>query len=159
MMIGNLLNIKNEIGLYPSGLQAGLKFLLETDLSSLPIGDHEIQGKQIYAMVSQYETQPKEQRRSESHIKYVDIQYIYSGAEMIGTAPMAGAGEVDGEYQSEKDIMFYKNVATETQVVLTQGMFVVLFPWDIHRPNCNVGAQPNNIRKILIKIQMDVLNS
>ena len=157
MIIGNLLNIKNEIGLYPAGLQTGLKFLLETELSSLPLGEHDIQGKQIYAKVSEYETKPKEQRRPESHKKYIDIQYIYSGKEMIGSAPIAAAGEIDEEYQSEQDIMFYKSVATETQVILTQGMFAVFFPWDIHRPNCNASTQSNKIRKVLIKIDMDAL--
>jgi len=67
VIIGNLLNIENEIGLYPTGLQAGLKFLLETDLFALPLGEQEIQGKQIYAKIAEYETQPKEQRRPERY--------------------------------------------------------------------------------------------
>jgi biofilm protein TabA len=158
MIIGNLQNIKNEIGLYPAGLQAGLKFLLETDLCLLPLGEHEIQGKQIYAKITEYKTEPKEQRRPESHKKYVDIQYICSGEEMIGSAQIAEVGEIDEDCLSERDILFYKSIATETQVILTQGMFAVYFPWDVHRPNCNAGEQTSNIRKILVKIEMDLLN-
>ncbi len=158
MIIGNLLNIKKEISLYPSGIQAGLKFLLETDLFSLSLGEHEIKGKQIYAKVTEYETEPKEQRRPESHEKYIDIQYICSGEEMITSAPIAGIGEIDEDCLHERDILFYKNVAAETQVILTQGMFAVFFPWDVHRANCNTSEQPNKIKKILLKISMDVLN-
>lgn len=159
MIIGNLQNIKNEIGLYPTGIEAGLKFLLETDLSSLPLGEHQIQGKEIYAKITEYETELKEQRRPESHEKYIDIQYICSGEEMIISAPIAGIGEIDEDCLSERDILFYKSVSGETQVILTQGMFAVFFPWDVHRANCNVSAQPTKIKKVLLKISMDLLNS
>ena len=158
MIIGNLLNIKEEIDLYSSGIQVGLTFLLETDLSSLPLGEHEIRGKEIYAKISEYETEPKEHRRPERHEKYIDIQYICSGEEMIGLAIMAEAGEIHEDCRSERDIIFYKSVATETQVILTQGMFAVFFPWDVHRPNCNAGEQIANVRKILVKVRMDVLS-
>lgn len=50
MIMGYLSNIENEIALYPAGLQLGLKFLLETDLSALALGRHEIQDSKIYAM-------------------------------------------------------------------------------------------------------------
>lgn len=159
MIIGNLLNIKKEIHLYPSGIQVGLKFLLEKDIPSLSLGEHEIQGKQIYAKISEYQTEPKEHRRPESHEKYVDIQYICSGEEMIGLAMITEAGEIDEDCRNERDIIFYKSVARETQIVLTQGMFAVFFPWDVHRPNCNSNEQTVNVRKILLKVRMDVLGS
>lgn len=159
MIIGTLLNIKEEIGLYPPGIQVGLNFLLETDLSSLPLGEHEIQGKEIYAKITEYETEPKERRRPESHKKYVDIQYICSGEEMIGSAPIVEIGEISEDCLSERDILFYKSVGSETQVILTQGMFAVYFPWDVHRPNCNASEQATKIRKILVKVRMDVFNS
>jgi len=158
MIIGNLLNIKEEINLYPSGIRAGLEFLLETDLSSLPLGEHEIQGKQIYAKISEYETEPKGHRRLESHEKYVDIQYICSGEEMMGLAMITEAGEIDEDCRNERDIIFYKSVTRESQIILTQGMFAVFFPWDVHRPNCNASEQTVNVRKILVKVRMDVLN-
>lgn len=157
MIIGNLLNIKEEMDLYSSGIQAGLKFLLETDLFSLPLGEHEIQGKKIYAKISEYETEPKEHRRPESHEKYVDIQYICSGEEVMGLAMITEAGEIDEDCRNERDIVFYESVTRETQIILTPGMFAVLFPWDVHRPNCNAGEQTANVRKILVKVRMDVL--
>lgn len=157
MIIGNLQNIKNEMSLYPSGLQAGLNFLLETDLFYLSLGEHEIQGKKIYAKIAEYETEPKEDRRPESHVKYVDIQYICSGEEMIASGLITEVGEVDEDCLRERDIIFYKSVAAETQIILTQGMFAVYFPWDVHRPNCNAGEQVANVRKILVKVRMDVL--
>lgn len=78
---------------------------------------------------------------------------------MIGSAMIAEAGEIDENCLNERDVIFYKSVATETQIILTQGMFAVLFPWDVHRPNCNVGEKTANVRKILVKVRMDVLGS
>ena len=129
---------------------------LETDLFSLPLGEHEIQEKQIYAGITEYETEPKEHCRPESHKKYVDIQYICSGEEMICSALIAEVSAIDEDCLAKQDINFYKSVSAETQVILTQGMFAVYFSWDVHRSNCNAGEQTANVRKILVKVRIDV---
>lgn len=158
MIIGNLLNIKEEIELYSPGIRVGLRFLLETDLFSLPLGEQEIQGKEIYAKISEYKTEPKEHRRPENHEKYVDIQYVCSGEEMMGLSMITEVGEIDEDCRNDRDIIFYKSVTGETEIILTQGMFAVLFPWDVHRPNCNVDEKIANVRKILVKVRMGLLN-
>ncbi|MBP2625691.1 MAG: hypothetical protein H6Q68_402 [Firmicutes bacterium] len=159
MIVGQLLNIKNELVLYPSGLQKGLKFLLETDLSALALGRHEIQDSKIYAMVAEYETQPKEQRRLEAHKKYLDIQYICSGEEMIGSGSLATVSEIDEDCLEARDVIFYKGVAAETEFILSHGMFAVYFPWDVHRPNCSNGEKAGKVRKVVVKIAMDALGT
>lgn len=157
MIIGNLLNLEHEIALYPVALQRGLKFLLETDLSLLALGRHEIQDNKIYAMVAEYETQPKAQRRPEAHEKYLDIQYICSGQEMIGSGPLAAVCEVDEDFLTTRDIIFYKGIEAETEMILSQGMFAVYFPWDVHRPNCNANGENSKIRKVVVKIAVGEL--
>jgi YhcH/YjgK/YiaL family protein len=157
MIIGHLSNIRQEVLLYPRGLQEGFQFLLETDLSSLPLGRHEIKGGSLYAMVLEYETQPKAERRPEAHRKYIDIQYICSGREMIGSGPVTTASEVDEDCLEARDVIFYKGLAAETEVVLTPGMFAVYFPWDAHRPNCNAGEARSKMRKVVVKVAMDTL--
>lgn len=159
MIMGYLSNIENEMELYPTGLQLGLKFLLAADLSTLTLGRHEIHGSKIFAMVSEYETQPKKQRRPEAHNKYVDIQYIYSGEEMIGSGPLEAAGEIDEDCLEKRDVIYYKTIAAETQLILLQGMFAVYFPWDAHRPNCRTGEKLCNVRKVVVKIAMDSLDT
>ena len=157
MIVGHLLNIKNELALYPSALQQGLKFLLETDLSALPLGRHEIQGNKMFASIAEYETEPRVKRRPERHEKYVDIQYICSGEETIGSAPMATDYKIVEDCLIERDVVFYKEIASETLLTLSQGMFAIYFPWDVHRPNCNVGDQSSKVRKIVVKIAVDLL--
>jgi YhcH/YjgK/YiaL family protein len=152
MIIGYLSNIKEELALYPRALQKGLTYLRETDFSKVPLGRQEIDGSKIYTMVSEYDTQPKEVRRPEAHKKYVDIQFIYTGEEMIGTGPLAGAGEVAEDRLAEKDAIYYKTLSTETFHVLSAGMFAVYFPWDAHRPNCSAGETAAKVKKVVVKI-------
>ena len=159
MIVGKLSNIENELALYPSGLQKGLKFLLTTDLSVLALGRHEIQDSKIYDMVSEYETQPKAVRRPEAHRKYLDIQYIFSGTEMISSGPLVEVLAIDEDRLQERDAIFFKGLASETEIILSQGMFAVYFPWDAHRPNCSVGEKACKIRKVVVKVAMDILNT
>ena len=155
MITGHLSNIKEEIRLYPSAIQDGLRFLIENDLAALPLGKHTIQGTVLYALVSEYQTQPKTQRRPEAHKKYIDIQYICSGEEIIGCGPLAAAGQVDEDFLQERDIVYFKGIAVETETSLLPGMFAIYFPWEAHRPNCAVRDEPGKIRKVVVKVAVD----
>ena len=154
MIIGYLSNIESEMAFYPEAIQKGLKFLLNTDLASLSLGKHEIEGSQIYVSVAEYDSEPKEKRRLEAHVKYADIQYVLEGEEIIGCGPLAEASEVTEDRLSEKDVIFYKTLARETEVLMTKGMFAVYYPWDVHRPNCSVDGTPRRVRKLVVKVAM-----
>ena len=157
MIVGHLLNSKNELSLYPTALQQGLKFLLDTNLAKLTLGRHEIQDNKMFASVAEYETQPKAERRPERHEKYVDIQYICSGEEMIGSAPVSTDYAIIEDCLAERDVIFYKTASTETMLILSPGMFAIYFPWDVHRPNCSASDQIGKVRKIVVKIAIDLL--
>jgi len=157
MITGHLSNVNEEIYLYPAAIQDGLRFLRENDLAALTPGKHEIQGERLYAMVSEYQTQPKVQRRPEAHKKYIDIQYICAGEEVIGCGPLAFADEVDEDFLQERDIVYYKGITLETETVLLPGMFAIYFPWEAHRPNCAVGDKAGGIRKVVVKVAVEAL--
>ncbi|MBP2645730.1 MAG: hypothetical protein H6Q75_1170 [Firmicutes bacterium] len=157
MLIGYLPNMKEEMALYPEAIKTGLDFLAKQDLSALTIGQHEIKGTEIYAIVSEYKTQPKDERKPEAHGKYVDIQYICSGKEAIGVAPLKLGPEIEEDCLCERDVVFFRGVESETMVTLYPGMFGVFFPWDVHRPNCNADDQPAQVRKIVVKIAISVI--
>ena len=152
MIVGFLSNVKEEWKLYPAFLQSGLKYLSQTDLAGLPLGRTEVETDKIFALVSEYETEPEEKRRPEAHRQYIDIQYVVSGEEKIVAGPLAAAGEIAQPYSAAKDIEFYQALKQETDIVLTPGMFAVFFPWDVHKPNCNTGKLPVRVRKVVLKI-------
>ena len=62
-------------------LQMGLKYLKETDFSSLENGKYEISGEKIYAIVQDYTSKPLEEGKFEAHKNHIDIQYIIEGEE------------------------------------------------------------------------------
>lgn len=157
MLLGYLNNLQQEITMYPQSVQKGLKFLLQMNVADVAIGRYEIQGDAIFAMVSEYHTEPKANRRPEAHSKYLDIQYICLGSELIGVAPLALVGEISEDKSAEKDIIYYKGVEMETDVTLCAGMFAVYFPWDAHRPNCNVDDTSQKVKKIVVKIALDTI--
>lgn len=157
MLFGYISNIKQEMPLYPAALQTGLNFLREADLASLALGRHEIEQDRIYASIAEYETEPKDQRRPEAHKKYIDIQYVCSGAEMIGVAPLEQAREVAEDCLTERDVIFYRHIPGETDLTLLPGMFAIFFPWDVHRPNCSLGGENGRVRKVVVKIAVDAI--
>jgi YhcH/YjgK/YiaL family protein len=159
VITGYLTNVKAELELYPSAIQKGLQYLMETDFSKVSPGRQEIDGSKIYASVAEYDTQSKAVRRPEAHRKYLDIQYIAAGEEMIGSGPLATAGEVTEDRLAEKDVIFYKSLAAESYHVLKQGMFAVYFPWDVHRPNCSVNEAAAKVKKVVVKIAIDELSA
>lgn len=128
----------------------GFEFLETTDLLYLPEGRHDIDGDNLFALVSNYTTKPPEEKDPESHRVYADIQYIVSGEEKIGYAVLDNQ-PVCKEYIEEKDIMFYKDYSCF--INLFCGMFAVFFPQDIHMPGITIN-EPVEVKKIVIKVRL-----
>jgi biofilm protein TabA len=118
-----------------------------------------IQGDDIFAMVMSYETQSPETAILESHEKYVDIQAVLVGAERFECAPTKGL-EIETPYDAEKDVVFYKpNSPRPMQVNIFPGTFILLYPEDAHMPTLMTNNQPEKIKKVVIKIKLELLQS
>ena len=159
MIVGKLASVRAELAYYPEAIRKGISFLLENDIKGLAPGSYEIDGKDIFAKVAEYETQPIAERRPERHEKYVDIQCIVEGAEQIGCGLLEDAGKVDHDAMEESDILYYdakEGMREETFLALPTGGFAVLFPWDVHRPNCRFGEN-THVKKVVVKVAMAVL--
>lgn len=131
-----------------SGLPAALKYLLETDLASLPVGRIDLDEDRLYVLVQEYATKPVAQGKWEAHRRYIDVQYLASGRERMGFANL-GTLQL-GEYHPEKD--FQALSGTGNYVEVLAGAFVIFFPEDAHMPGLCVD-QPEPVRKIVLKVQ------
>ena len=81
------------------------------------------------------------------------------GAEQIGCGLLEDAGKVDHDAMEESDILYYdakEGMREETFLVLPAGGFAVLFPWDVHRPNCRFGEN-THVKKVVVKVAMAAL--
>lgn len=127
-----------------------LEFLKTTDFSNLEKGRHEVDGDNIYFMVQEYETKVGG-GLSESHDKYIDIQYIVEGTEIIGVTQRALAGKPIEE-NPEKDYALYE---CDTQrFVLNAGDFAVFFPNDVHMPGVSATDVPTPVKKVVVKVKI-----
>jgi biofilm protein TabA len=132
------------------GLEAAFTFLAGTDLAALPLGRTTIDGDQVFAIVSEAETRAPEVSRFEAHRKYIDVQYLASGQELIGFAPVR-ALETTEPYDAAKDIEFFSRPAEYASIELRPGRFAVFVPGDGHMPSVHLDG-PHVVRKVVVKI-------
>jgi YhcH/YjgK/YiaL family protein len=128
-------------------------FLKDNDLAKLELKRYEIDGSEVYAPVSEYITKNEEDARYEAHIKYIDIQYVVSGKELIGVAPMSDRKEILEPYDETKDVMFL-TVNLVNNLNAAPDRFFIFFPDDVHRPGLKDGEN-SQVRKVVVKVKVD----
>jgi biofilm protein TabA len=146
-MIADLLTNAHLYAALGPRIARGLRFLAETDLKSLAVGRLEIDGERLFALVSDYTPKPLSAGRWEAHRRYLDLQYVVSGIERFGIAPIDRLDA--GEYIPEKDITWLSG--SGDHLTLAAGQFVVVWPGDAHMPGIDAGV-PAIVRKIVVKI-------
>ena len=135
------------------GIAAALKYLRETDLANLPTGRHEISGKDLIAIVEEYESRPPEKCFWEAHRKYIDVQCVVRGAERMGHAELARL-TVTQAYLEEKDVLKLADPERAGSFVnVRAGSFAIFFPHDAHMPGLADGA-PAPVKKVVLKVRV-----
>jgi YhcH/YjgK/YiaL family protein len=104
----------------------------------------------VFAIVQEYFT--KEESVYEAHKKYIDLQYIVSGEEIIYVSDISEVQECVESYDETKDIAFYQTAQSCRKVKLEKDTFVILFPNDAHKPCISVCGNPSEVRKVVVKI-------
>jgi len=118
-----------------------------------PIGRHEIDGDEIYAFVQKHFTKPVEERKYESHRKYIDIQFVQRGRELIYWAPLPLLTDVTMPFDAAKDAALYSGIPEGVPLQVRAGQFAILFPEDGHAPSCAWG-EPAEVFKAVVKVQV-----
>ena len=129
-----------------------IRYAVEFDLNK-PDGDYEVDGKNIIARVQSYQTSPAEERKFEDHKLYADVQIMRQGSERQDVV-VAEKLNPQGPYNDQKDVTKYDAPDVFTSLALHPGQFVVYYPDDIHRPNCNIGSTSKKVRKICMKVKL-----
>lgn len=131
-------------------LDAALKWLGSGAASACVPGRRYEIAEGVFANCSEYETKRPEEGRFETHRRYIDIQLLLSGRELIDVADPRGL-EPSVAYDPEKDIAFYRRKEGGHRLVLSPGIMAILFPQDAHMPSVAVG-EPETVRKIVVKV-------
>ena len=133
-----------------SKFQKAFSFITDPELMLLDNGKYEIDGDNVFALVSEYETKDELDGKLEAHRKYIDLQFLAKGTELIGYAPF-NKQELMTEYNEEKDVAFFKG--DKSFIKMEQGMFAVLFPSELHMPGIKSSIR-EGVKKVVIKIKV-----
>lgn len=133
------------------GINNALAYIKNTNFSELSKGKYEIKGDEIYAIVNEYDTKTPNEHLLESHIKYIDIQFIAEGIEQIGITTFYNQKPVK-LYDNEGDYMLFKE--PYDLITLKKDMFAIFYPDDIHIPGLLANKQPSKVKKVVIKVKI-----
>jgi len=126
-------------------------YIAKTDLKNLQPGKYEIDGENIFALISEYQTKPESEGRLEAHRKYIDVQFVISGEELMGYSPLENQSILE-PYKEENDIIFFRGEKSFTKV--SSGMFAIFFPADVHMPGISINESAY-VKKLVIKVRTD----
>ncbi len=152
MIFDNIKNCKLYYGVNER-FEKAFDFIKKAVSENMSAGTYEIDGKNLYALVQEYDTKTEDKCKFEGHENYIDIQYIISGCEMMGSTDISKA-VVKTEYNPEKDLAFYENYYKASYVIAQDGEFCVFFPHDIHRPGMAYEDIPSAVKKIVVKVHI-----
>lgn len=149
MICGNIKNSKNY-SCINKNFEKAFEFLKSNDFTKVEVGKYEIQGEEIFALVQEYITENKEEKKWESHEKYIDIQLIVEGHEIMGYVPVEGL-EIKEDLRPESDMIFYKKTIEGSNIKFTSGDYAIFFPEDGHKPGCAFG-ECSKVKKVVVKV-------
>ncbi len=155
MLFGNV-NTESFEHLHPV-LKKACEFLKNTNFESMEPQKIEIDGDNMFAILSEPSSDFYKNRRVEAHNKYIDIQFSVSGNEIIGSGVKNDSLKAIEDKLEEKDVIFYDNAINEELLVMEKGSFAIFFPSDLHRPNCCTDENPTQIKKVVVKIKYELL--
>ncbi len=127
----------------------GLQYVNNTDLAAMKPGKYEIDGDDIFASIAEYKTKPADAGKLEGHYKYIDVQYIIAGSELIGYAPLKDQA-VAIPYDEKNDLIFFEGECSYFE--LSEGMFSIFYPDDLHKPG--IGDERSVVNKVVVKIKI-----
>ncbi|ADU69194.1 YhcH/YjgK/YiaL family protein [Pantoea sp. At-9b] len=154
MITGHIAN--TDAHHYPPAIARAIAYLASHDLANIAAGRYVDSATGWQVQVLDLHTAPARENYPEAHRHHIDVQYLVSGAEVIGVANHPASLAVHQPYNAERDIIFYQHATDETLIRMVPGTFAVFFPQDIHRPNC-APELPAAIRKVVVKIPTTAL--
>jgi biofilm protein TabA len=147
MVIDNLKNCEMYYSLNKN-FEKSFAFIKEYLKAPKENGTYEIDGQSVYALVM--DVQLKDMGRMETHKKYIDIQYIVKGSEIVRLINKQYL-EVEEDCTPKRDVIFYKPNKGSSEVKFFENNFMIFFPEDGHEPGILL-EESTNTKKIVVKV-------
>ena len=131
--------------LHPAFAKA-FAWLRDTDLAGLPDGRIELDGDRLYVLVMTVDGRGRDGAKLEAHRRYIDIQAVVSGEDVMGWSPLAACRQ-PLPFDATKDVGLFSDVSA-SWVLVPQGSFALFFPEDVHAPLAGTGK----VKKAVVKV-------
>ena len=150
MVVDKLENLMQYQSLHPRFPKA-FAFLCDLLEKGVENGRYELDDE-VYVNILNDDTKIDGAAKAESHRRYIDLQLMIDGAEIMGIP--VEMPEVAVAYREEKDCMFYAPVSPEMchRLRMENGSFVIFFAGELHAPMLSVNGKVETVRKAVLKI-------
>lgn len=108
-------------------------------------------GGGVFAMEQVYETKLRADTFFESHRKYIDVQVVVEGDELMEVIDASRIG-VREAYNPDRDLVIHQDAADASLLRVAAGLATIFFPVDVHMPSLRRNAAPELVRKTVVKV-------
>ena len=121
-------------------------------ISGLAVGESHRQelGGGVFAIEAAYVTKPRAEGFFESHRKYIDVQVMVAGEEIMEVEDIERLREA-AAYDTDRDFIKYTHGEGASVLRMRAGDVAVFFPDDGHMPSIQA-AGPVLVRKTVVKV-------
>ncbi|MEG0546814.1 MAG: YhcH/YjgK/YiaL family protein [Oscillospiraceae bacterium] len=149
MIVDNIQNLLKYESSFPYAKEA-YDFIVNYKNNPLPIGTYEIDGKNCFAFVQEYEPSDENSKGYESHNDYIDLQFVISGKEKMFWSTLDKL-QVTEDFKEGSDFALYDG-KEGCPLVISENEFAIFFPSDGHKPGCKY-ENYDKVKKIVVKIK------
>lgn len=150
MILDSLENTRLYTSLH-TGITKALAWLQATDLIALAPGRYFIEREDVFAIVQEYETVDAVKELMEAHKKYIDVQYMIKGAEMVGISLLKDQ-RISKPYETETDFLLFQD-PPDFFAKLSEGNFMIFYPTDLLMPSISV-SESLPVKKVVVKVSI-----
>ncbi|MCO6539645.1 MAG: YhcH/YjgK/YiaL family protein [Gilliamella sp.] len=156
MILGNI----NHLGLVPylpEKIKQSIEYIKDNVNNNTPVGRYDIDGDNMFFMVSDSASRYIHDADPEYHEKYIDVQIVLVGQEGMAVSTLPPYTKVLDNKLVENDIAFIETPKEETLLILHPNDFIVFLPNEVHKPLCAIDNNIETVRKVVVKIALDYL--
>lgn len=152
MIFDTLENCSFYYGLHKN-FEKAFDFIKKAEKENLPAGRYDFGGEEVYAIVQEYDSKNPLDYKFEGHRKYIDIQYISSGIEVIEVLNINKAIPHE-DYIDARDVAFLESGNNIITATMEKGEYGIFWPRDIHKPGLHFEGNSSPVKKILVKVKL-----
>lgn len=130
-----------------------LDYLLHVKVSEADAGKKVFVNESFYYSILTYNTKSEAEAGLESHRKYVDIQIIVKGEELMDIADVSRL-TIKENYNADNDVMFWNIPERMTRMAFRAGDYIILYPEHAHRGAIKTGQDDQRVLKIVGKVKI-----